>query len=131
MCITWCHQRQILYWNHDNCHPFDCPKANEKHGRCENCRHRLEGEDRLLCSLTRAPLPQAGGCCHYNVKLIAGPQKVTLAVVEMLGPGSNETVRDVLDGFDVAHQIDGQGDVWVDSDELGLPDIYGRGADEL
>jgi len=45
----------------------------------------------------------------------------------MLGPGSNETIRDVLNGFDVAYRIDDRGDVWVDVDELRLPDIYGVG----
>jgi len=84
-----------------------------------------------LCGLTRVPLPQAGGCCHWNVELATGPQKVTLAMLEMLGTGSNETVVNVLDGFDVPYWIDEDG-IWIEPDELSLPaTTYGLGEDEL
>jgi len=80
-----------------------------------------------LCGLTRAPLSQAGGCCHWNVELATRPQKVTLAMIEMLGPGSNETIRDVLDGFDVPYWVD-EDDIWIEPDELSLPaTTYGLG----
>jgi hypothetical protein len=130
MCITWCHQRQILYWNHDNCHPVDCPMVNAKHGQCEDCRHRLEVEGRVSCGLTRAELPEQGGCCHWNVAVTQGPQKVTRDTLVLLAvsPSGPELVLNVED---VPHRSGENEDVFVDPDELGLPYTYGLGTDHL
>lgn len=85
-----------------------------------------------MCALTQAPLPTAGGCCHWNVDLVSGPQMVTLDMVTMLGVGANETVADVLDGFEVAYEVDETGLVWVDPDDLSVPgSVYGQGTDCL
>jgi hypothetical protein len=131
MCITWCHQRQILYWNHDHCHPVDCPRVREKHGRCEACPHRLEGEGRVLCGLTRAALPEQGGCCHWNVEVTQGRQKVTWEMLVLLDRSRSEPERVVLTMEDVPYQTDETGELWVDPDNLGLPYTYGLGTDHL
>ncbi len=50
---------------------------------------------------------------------------------ELLGMGNNETVVDVLDGLDAPFTIDPDGQMLVDPDALGLPDIYGEGTVQL
>lgn len=130
MCITWCHQRQILYWNHDDCHPVDCSKVNQNHGRCETCRHRLALADRVLCDLTRSALPEQGGCCHWNVTMTQGQQKVTREMLILLAMNSSEP-EFVLNREDVPYQTDEQGNLFVDPDKLGLPYTYGLGTDHL
>ncbi len=110
---------------------MDCPKVNEDHGRCEGCRHRLEGEDRALCGLTRAALPLQGGCCHWNVELTQGPQKVIRAMLLLIEVNPSEPVLEVLNLTDVPYRSDQNGDLFVDPDDLPLPDTYGLGTDHL
>jgi len=126
MCVTLCHRhRGRLYFNHEDCADYGCPLAEEAGRTCDGCRHRQGA----YCGLTREPLP-AGGCCHHNVELISGPQRITRAMIEMLLPGANENVCDVLDGFDVPYQVDADGAVWIDPDEVpGLPVVYGLGTE--
>jgi hypothetical protein len=63
---------------------------------------------------------------------VSGPQVVTLDMVTMLGVGANETVAEVLDGFEVAYEVDESGQVYVDPDDLSMPgSVYGRGTDCL
>ena len=116
----------MLFFNHDDCLPQFCPLARGPHHPCQTCRHR-QGN---LCGLTRAPLPETGGCCHWNVDLVNDPQVVTLDMVTILGVGANETVAEVLDGFEVVYEVDEAGRVWVDPDDLSMPgSVYGRGTD--
>lgn len=131
MCMTWCHRRQILYWNHEDCHPVDCPQVNEKHGRCDDCRHRLEEAERVWCGLTRTALPAQGGCCHWNVEIGQGPQEVTRETLVLFEPSPLEPEVFVLVRQEVSYQSDGSGRVYVDPDELGLPYTYGLGTDCL
>ena len=126
MCVTLCHVKKQLYFNHIDCNPWYCEFAGNPRGRCADCRYRQGA----LCGLTRLPLPEAGGCCHWNVELTGGALKVTRSMIEMLEPGANEAITDVLDGYDVPYRENEGGDVRVESGELGLPDVYGLGTDE-
>jgi len=47
----------------------------------------------------------------------------------MLGLGANETVAEVLAGFDLPFQVDQPGRAWLDPAALSLPDTYGRGTE--
>lgn len=127
MCVTFCHRRSVLFWNHEDC-AGHCNLAYGQHGRCESCRHWRGA----ICWLTNAPLPEAGGCCHHNVAPAWGWQVVTRAMLEPLGAGAEETVADVLSRWDAPHRcLDEQGlAVVVDPDTLGIPIItYGVGTE--
>ena len=123
MCVTFCHRCEILFFNHEDCPPQLCPVGANIPGTCTTCRHRQGG----LCGLTRAPLPEAGGCCHQNVAIVSGEQPVTMAMCTLLGAGSNETVVEVLAGLDAPFTVAPDGQVLVDPAALGLPDTYGLG----
>jgi len=123
MCVTFCHRNLILFFNHEDCPPQLCPVGATVPGTCDDCYHR-QGD---LCGLTRAPLPDGGGCCHRNVTLVTDRQVVTPVMCALLGRGANETVVDLLAGLDAPCHVDDVGRAWVDPDALGLPDIYGRG----
>ena len=125
MCVTFCHRCSILYFNHEDCPLQLCPVKADIPGTCDDCFHR-QGH---LCGLTRAPLPQSGGCCHWNVALISGWQVVTADRCALLGPGANESVADLLTGLDAPFTPNANGQVSVDPDALGLPETYGQGTD--
>ena len=125
MCVTYCHRRGVLYWNHEDCTSLTCHLAEGPHGRCEDCRHRQEA----LCRLTNGPLPDSGGCCHCNVDLVQGRQVVTPAMLELPGVGEEENMVDVLNSLEAPYRVDETGRVVVDPDELGLPFTYGRGTE--
>jgi hypothetical protein len=74
-------------------------------------------------------LPAQGGCCHFNVELVSGPQPVTREMLTMLGISRFEVERAILEGEDIPYHTDDQGGLWVDPDELGLPNTYGLGTD--
>ncbi len=124
MCVSFCHRREVLYWNHENC-DGDCPIVSERHGRCEACRHRRQA----LCGLTNTPLPAGGGCCHFDVAIVSGEQEVTREMVEPLGIDKSELEAFVLARFDVEYTVGSRGEVLVDPDLLPLPVEYGRGTD--
>ena len=125
MCITYCHRRSILYWNHEDC-AAQCELARGPHGGCADCRHRQGA----LCGLTRAPLPGTG-CCHWNVVLVGGPQVVTPAMLELLGMADGETAADALARWDAPYQVDGSRQVVVDPGRLGIPAVYGVGTESV
>ncbi len=126
MCVTFCHRRCILYWNHVSCEVEACDLARGPHGRCETCRHCQAG----ICRATNAPLPDAGGCCHWNVTLVQGRVEITLAMLELLGSGPEETMDQVLERWEVPHrQLGPLVQVWIDPDELGIPAVYGMGTE--
>lgn len=120
MCVSYCHRRNLLYWNHESCAEF-CPYVAEAHGPCTVCCHRRDGQ----CGLTRAPLP-ADGCCHYEVDLVRGPQVISLEMIDPLIIGRPTSLAGLLDDFEVPYQVgqDGQ-TLSVDPDELALPPVYG------
>jgi hypothetical protein len=93
--VTYCHRRCLLYWNHQDCAEEICPVASEAHGSCQTCRHQRGDE---TCALTNAPLPQAGGCCHWNVTLTEGLVQVTPGMVAPLA-GFFEATKAVLADF--------------------------------
>ena len=121
MCVTYCHRRRVLYWNHEDC---DCDLAQGPHGRCETCRHCQAG----ICRATNAPLPEAGGCCHWGVELTRDWQVVTLAMLELLGVAPTETELGVLVRWDAPYHLQNSR-MWVAPGELGLPDVYGAGTE--
>ncbi len=85
-----------------------------------------------ICALTRAPLPELGGCCHHNITLLHGPQRVIREMLAPLHLGPNETdLERVLLIEDVAYQVGSEGQLWVDPDNLALPKTYGLGTDHL
>jgi hypothetical protein len=54
---------------------------------------------------------------------------ITLSDLKMVGVGWNETVGDVLTGFEIPYEVDEAGSVWLDPAILALPVIYGEGWD--
>jgi hypothetical protein len=125
MCVTFCHRTSVLYWNHDDC-AGHCRLARGPHGRCRTCTHREEA----VCRLTRAPLPEAGGCCHHNVPAAWRWQVVTRAMLEPLGVTRGETPGQVLARWDAPYRaLDRLGRVvLVDPGQLGVPEVaYGIG----
>lgn len=144
MCVTLCHRRKILYWNHDQCL---CPFAGEAHHSCRSCRHRQDG----LCALTNGALPDSGGCCHWGIEPVSGQVRVTPAVAaplvgfydaakNILPPGIPYEARDgewwvsaeyvgLLNDLGIPYQADGQGGLLIDPDGLvlaldeAIPDI--------
>lgn len=125
MCVTYCHRRGVVYWNHDDCSYLVCPLVAESHGRCASCRHRQED----ACALTHAPLPAEGGCCHWNVEPAQSQTMVTLDMLAPLGVEANETVAEVLDSLSTPYHVDAQGQPWIDPGRLGLPFSYGLGTE--
>lgn len=127
MCITYCHRRNILYWDHEDCHPAQCELVRGPHRRCADCRHRREA----ICRLTNASLPESKGCCHYNVEVVHGPQLVTPEMLQLLQLDPDETVIEALEGRNVKHHLERTtGIVLIDPDELPVPtSSYGRGTD--
>ena len=124
MCLTWCHQKQLLYWSHEDCWPQLCTLAGQTHPSCQSCRWVAAD----LCGLTRAPLPGTG-CCHWNVNLTQTAQKLTTEALAMLGLGYQEDVVDVLEAFDLPFRQDEAEQIWLNPDDLNLPQIYGQGSD--
>jgi hypothetical protein len=128
MCVSYCHRRNALYWNHEDCQPWDCSFARGPHGRCADCRHRC-GD---FCWLTNAPLPESGGCCHHDVALAHGLQVVTREMVEPLGVLAGETPAEVLERTETRYQRGDNGQVLVSPDELALPMLaYGVGSESV
>jgi len=126
VCLTFCNRFAVLYWNHDDCHPLDCAVAEGPHGRCDDCRHR--GPDQR-CGLTHTPLPEAGGCCHWNVEPVAGPREVTRDMLAPIGIGLEETEVYVLRRLEVPYELGPQGEVLIEPARLGLPLTFGQGTD--
>jgi hypothetical protein len=131
VCLTWCHRRGVLYWNHDDCRRHGCELGGGPHGSCRDCRH-CQGE---ICGLTRCALPGDGtGCCHHDVEPASGPQAVTAAVLAPLGAAAEQLdaagISRLLDELDYAPHTVASGVVYVDPDQLGVPDAYGVGATE-
>jgi len=79
--------------------------------------------------LTRAALPAAGGCCHRNVTLSDDPQPVTAETITLLWPSDGTVITTLLDNLDVPYTVDDTGQVWVNPDDLGLPEVYGQGTE--
>lgn len=105
---------------------FSCQFAAGPHGPCATCCHKRE----TLCGLTRAPLPAAGGCCHWNVELVQGLRQVTPDMVIPLGLWPGEAIAQALERLD-APLAWVNGEPVIDPDSLGLPDTYGVGTEEV
>ena len=127
MCLSFCSVRGLLYWNHEDCHPLDCPLAPGPHGACQDCRH-LQG---ATCGLTRAPLPSSGGCCHHNAELRQGLQAVTREMLGLLGIGPTEPEISVLHREEIPYYQDDQARLFIDLDAFILPFTFGLGTDHL
>ena len=125
MCVTWCHKTARLYWNHDDCSIIFCPFAGASRDKCTDCCYNIEGR----CDLTRAALPATGGCCHWNVTPAQGPQPVTAETIIPLWPADGTAITTLLDTLDVPYTVDDTGQVWVNPDDLGLPEVYGQGTE--
>ncbi len=164
MCVTFCHRRQVLFWNHQDCEalasngndasapdlgqsplgvwleslssngnddPSACDFAAGPHSRCEDCRHRRDEEEEHHCSLTNAPLPECGGCCHHNVELVEGPQVVTRDMLAPLGLTWEVTEEFILLDLDVPYGRDWRKQITVNPDDLGLPFTYGLSTEHM
>ena len=130
MCVSWCARKGMLFWNHSDCHPADCEFAAQTHGRCGDCPHKQNE----TCGLTRAPLPateESGGCCHWNVVPVSGPQVVTRAMLAPLGISIEETEEFVLRRLDVPYRLSAHGEVIVEIDSLSTPFTMGQGTEHL
>ncbi len=136
MCVSFCHRKQVLFWKHKDCEalasngnddPSACDFAAGPHSRCEDCRHRRDER----CSLTNAPLPECGGCCHHNVELVEGPQVVTRDMLAPLGLTWEVTEEFILLDLDVPYGRDWRKQITVDPDDLGLPFTYGLSTEHM
>lgn len=76
MCFSFCHKRKVLFHFHEDCSRIACP-FTQPQGKCEECCHGANGR----CSLTNAPQPESGGCCHWNVPLEQGVVRVEQVIV--------------------------------------------------
>ncbi len=114
-----CNRRKILFWNHEACTEYICPVTAEKHGACQTCRH-CRGE---ICALTRAALPEAESCCHWNVDLLKGLVRVTPAMAAPL-VGFFDAAKNVIPEIP-RRVVDGKWVIPVEHrltlDELGIP----------
>lgn len=127
MCLSYCHRRNVLWWNHASCRAADCAWAAgnfPEHWRCVSCPHR-QGEQ---CGLTGMALPVRGGCCHFGVTRVHGQ-------VVVPGRALNYVWRDGLAAelgwAGVNYEMDAaEGTVQLDVDELAAPFIYGEGTEE-
>lgn len=129
MCVSFCHRKQILYFNHEDCRLSECEYAAvDTHGLCARCRHR-QG---VVCGLTGASLPEKGGCCHGSVKRTLGSVRVSEEMVALLRGRPNETVKDIVQAYDVPYDLDERtGAVFIELDEVVKPDIYGQGTEPV
>lgn len=126
MCVSFCHRRNHLYWNHEDCDGTWCEFAEGQHSSCQTCRHFRENK----CALTNsAALPAAGGCCHHNVIPLSGARPVTPELISLLGIGSREKVAEALDSRNVCYRQGPDGRIFVDPDDLPLPFVYGQGTE--
>lgn len=126
MCIAFCHRQAVLYWNHADCSFEFCPVVAETPRHCNSCRYRQDD----ICDLTRAPLPEQGGCCHWNVEPVTTPQQVTLEMLTPLNAGPEPT-EELLTSLDAPYELDTAGQIWVNPDRLGVPETYGLGTEDL
>ena len=101
MCVALCSRRRCLFWTHEDCSADFCPVVREQHGPCQSCRHRQDDE---TCALTRAPLPESGGCCHWNVAPLGEPVRITPAMVAPLA-GFFDQAKHLL--ADIPHRVSG------------------------
>jgi len=126
MCVSLCHRRKLLFFNHEDCRPVQCA-FTEPAGNCGDCRHR-QGN---VCGLTRATLPASGGCCHFNVNPITDDTlTATTNTIALLGLRTGERIETALDAYDVYYEVsDDTGEVLVPIDDLAIPDIYGQGTE--
>ncbi len=125
MCVTYCHKRAKLFWNHDTCPISLCQFAGLNRDKCVDCCYNIEGQ----CGLTRAALPATGGCCHWNVTPAQGAQPVTAETLTLLWPSDGTPITAVLDTLDTPYTVDAAGQLWVDPAELGLPEVYSQGTE--
>ncbi len=125
MCVSFCHRKTVLFWNHESCDARDCPVAAGPHGDCATCRHSRGG----MCDLTRAPQPADGGCCHHNVAVVAGRVEVSWDMLAPLLIRPEELVEQFLRDYDVPFYRGPQARVLVDPADLNLPRTYGIGTE--
>ena len=125
MCITYCSRKQVLYDNHNDCQPTDCEFAGEIHGRCVDCRHQQED----ICGLTQAPLPAAGGCCHWNIEPASGPLVVSREMLAPLQLTIDESEVGLLKDLGVPYRWSAAGELLIDLANLSQPTTYGLGTE--
>jgi hypothetical protein len=121
MCLTFCHVRRILFDSDvdDVCAP--CRHNVPQGRRCAACQHA--DEERDLCTLTHAPLPARGWCCHYNASLAARRQSVTAS--HLKGHLAYAGLVDALQLYQAGYQRQRNGSFLVDIDTLAIPICYG------
>lgn len=125
MCVSLCHRRKLLYFNHEDCLPIDCEYAGGEHGRCADCTHR-QGQ---VCGLTHDVLPPRGGCCHCNVPILSGDIAVTPEMVSLLDYRPGSRILDILAQNDVYYIKQNIGPPIVNPDYLASPVTYGYGTE--
>lgn len=126
MCVSFCHRRNRLYWNHEDCDGAWCELARAAHSPCQTCRHFRETN----CALTNSPtLPAAAGCCHHNVLPLSGARLVTAELISLLEIGSQEVVAEALESRNVRYRPGSDEKIFVDPDDLPLPFVYGLGTE--
>lgn len=137
MCVTYCHRRRVLFWNHVDCADDICSLVGREHGHCGECRNARDGGTSAsaegICGLTNAPIPDDGrGCCHFNVDWVDGLQVVTPEMLAPLGFDiKKESIIEVLDELDAPYHVGDDGTIRVEPEELELPQVYGVGTEPV
>jgi len=117
MCVTFCIRRNVLYHNHFDCSPTECQVAHEVHGRCVACHHQQDE----VCGLTQAPLPAAGGCCHWNIEPARGPLLVSREMLAPLHLTIDESEVGLLKDLGLSYRWSAAGELLIDLANLALP----------
>jgi hypothetical protein len=125
MCVTFCIRRNVLYQNHFDCSPTECQVVGESHGHCLDCRHQQD----KVCGLTQAPLPAAGGCCHWNVEPMHGPLLVSREMLAPLHLTIDESEVSLLKDLGVPYHWSAAGELLIDLADLSQPATYGLGSE--
>jgi hypothetical protein len=119
MCLTYCHQRNILFDSDTDDVCGVCKLNRRAEQSCENCRHE-QGE---ACALTRAALPSRRWCCHCNADTQHGWRAFSIENVR--GSLRRQPFAATLDIYGAEYEAIGGVLYRVNLDSLAVPLVYG------
>ncbi len=130
MCLSLCHVRKMLYFNHEEDLCFTCahnwPATADP---CVDCLHyQSEG---AVCLLTSMKIPWRGWCCHFDAVPIEGRLTVTQDVVEPALLRDHGSLADIFWSFGIEAVLaqDNVGQSVAVAD-LVVPWVYGVRCDD-
>ena len=131
MCLSLCHIRRMVYFNHEENLCGGCARnLLRSAGSCVTCQHRQGA----VCLLTAMRTPVRGWCCHYDVSPIAGVLSLTPDVVgPVLRWDFGGDIAEMLETFGVAfttHATGADTEYRVAVEDLAVPWVYGVACDD-